>query len=140
MDEQKRQKNIQPYRQAAIPILEELTQIGFHLEWVSDLRSGKYDYRDAIPVLMRWLPNVENRDIKEEIIKALSVPWAKPEAASLLINEFKKADVSEELSLKWAIGNALSVVTDDSVFSEIVELVRDRQHGRAREMLTVSLA
>jgi len=139
MEEEQRQKRLLQIRQASVPILKDLAQIGFHLEWISDLFNRKYDYREAIPVLMDWLPLVENKDIKEEIVRALSVPWAKPRAASLLIHEFKKADNSEELSLKWAIGNALAVVADDSVFSEIVELVRDRQHGRAREMLAVSL-
>jgi HEAT repeat protein len=42
-------------------------------------------------------------------------------------------------ALKWAIGNALSVVADDHVFNEIVGLIKDKSHGRAREMLAVAL-
>ena len=66
--------------------------------------------------------------------------WAKPIAARPLIREFLKAPDSEEFGLKWAIGNALSVVADDSVFDDIVALVKDKRHGRAREMLAVALA
>jgi hypothetical protein len=138
IDEVQRQKIIQQNIQGEIPVLKDLAQVGYHLGSISDLRSGKYKYQVAIPVLMHWLPIVQNRDIKEEIVRALSVPWAKPVAALPLINEFKQAD-PDELELKWAIGNALSVVADDSVFSEIVELVQDRQHGQAREMLAVAL-
>jgi len=32
------------------------------------------------------------------------------------------------------------VVADDSVFDDIVALVKDKRHGRAREMLAVALA
>ncbi len=40
---------------------------------------------------------------------------------------------------KWTIGNALSVVADDSVFEDLVELAKDQRHGRAREMLMLAL-
>lgn len=150
-------------RRAEAPILAELAQLGFQLEWVSDLysklRSSVFDtdekvlqvervedlyrkpidYRAAIPVLLKWLPLVSNLDVKETLVRALTVKWAKPVAARPLIEEFRKAPETEELGLKWAIGNALSEVVDASVFDDIVELVRDRRHGRAREMLAVAL-
>ena len=42
-------------------------------------------------------------------------------------------------SFKWAIGAALWVVADDGVFEQVVELVQDKRHGKAREMLAVAL-
>lgn len=150
-------------RRAAAPILAELVQLGFQLERVSDLygklRSSVFDtgdkilqveqvsdlyrkpidYRAAIPTLIKWLPLVDDRAVKMELVDALSIKWAKPAAARPLIEEFRKAP-SEDINFKWAIANALSKVADASVFDDIVELVRDRQHGRAREMLTVALA
>jgi HEAT repeat protein len=71
---------------------------------------------------------------------ALSIKWAKPVAARPLIEEFRKAPQTQELGLKWAIASALSEVADASVFDDIVGLVRDKRHGRAREMLAVALA
>jgi HEAT repeat protein len=37
------------------------------------------------------------------------------------------------------LGNALSVVADDSFFDEAAQLIRRREYGRAREMLVLGL-
>lgn len=91
-------------------------------------------------ILLDWLPRIDNLDVKEEIVRALSVTWAKPIAAPALVREFLRSKNEPDNGLRWTIANALSVVADDSVFGEIVNLVRDPQHGRAREMLAVSLS
>jgi HEAT repeat protein len=120
-------------------VLTDLAQEGFNLEWISDLYSKKLNYKDAIPILMKWLPQIENLDVKEDIIRALSVRWAKPVAAKSLVAEFHKLQNESNTGIKWAIANALSVVANESVFIEIVELLRDPRHGKAREMLALSL-
>lgn len=127
-------------RQAAAPVLAELAEHGFHLEWVSDLFNRRMEYRDIIPILVKWLPLVSDRAVKMDIASALSTKWARPLAARAIIEEFELAPETEELGLKWALANALSEVADDTVFDEIVQLSCDRQHGRAREMLAVALS
>ena len=122
--ERQRQRIIAINRQASAPLLTDLAQAGFDLEWVSDLYSKKLNYKDAIPVLLQWLPRIENLDVKEDIVRALSVPWAKHTAApKLLVEEFRKPVINP--GLKWAIGNALSVVADDDVLNDIVGLIQD---------------
>lgn len=137
--EQQRQRTIAINKQAEIPILEDLALAGFQIEWVSDLYSKRLNYKDAIPILLRWLPRVENLDVKETIVRALSVPWAKPMAAPTLVAEFHKMENESNTGIKWAIANALSVVADDNVFADIVDLVQDIQHGPARVMLALAL-
>ena len=123
---------------ASKPILAELSEAGYKVERISDLNNQRINYKHAIPVLIKWLPIVENPVIKEVIVRALSVPWAKSSNISeLLINEFEKAGTN--FALKWAIGNALSVVANDNVRSSVVDLIRDESHGKAREMLVLSL-
>jgi HEAT repeat protein len=160
--ESNREALIAASRRAAVPILAELAQLGFQLKGLSDLyrklRSDIFDtgnkilqveraedlyrkpidYRAAIPILLKWLPLVDDEAVKWELVDALSIKWAKPIAARPLIEEFRKAP-QEKMNFKWSIANALSEVADASVFDEIVELVRDKQHGRAREMLAVAL-
>ena len=68
----------------------------------------------------------------------MSVPWAKPRAALPLIAEFLTAS-QKDSGLKWAIGNALAVVADQSLFEQLCELVRDRRHGTARQMIVLAL-
>jgi len=133
---------INDYNMAAGPLKAELAQAGFPVDKVSDLFYMRYDYRPAFPILMKWLPRLENLDVKEEIVRALTDKWARPVAARPLIEEFRGAPVGNEfrlLSYKWAIGNALAMVADDSVFDEIVELIRDQRHGWSRDMLCKAL-
>ena len=56
-----------------------------------------------------------------------------------LVDAFLQAP-DDSPGLKWAIGNALSIVADDSVFQDIVALARDKRHGEAREMVVEALA
>lgn len=138
--QERREDNIVANKDASIPILAELSQAGFEIQWISDLYNKRFNYKSAIPILIRWLPQIENPDIKETIVRALSVPWAKHTSAQrLLVEEFHKLGPEFNLGLKWAIGNALSVVADDDVLIEITELIQDEAHGKAREMLVVSL-
>ncbi len=136
--EKVRQDRIAESRRAAAPLIADLAQVDFTLDMVSDLFNKKLNYKVAIPILLRWLPRMDNMAVKADIVRALSVRWAKPAAAPVLVEEFRRAPPGDS-SLKWAIGNALAVVADDSVFNEVVGFVRDRRHGTARQMIVVAL-
>lgn len=123
-------------------LLAELAEVGFSVASLTELRTSGVRYRAAVPVLLRWLPMVSDREVKEDLVRALSVPWARPVAARPLIDEFARVDERVDPSgtgLRWAIGNALSIVADDSVFDELVHLVEDRSFGKARQMVVVGL-
>jgi len=158
-----RQSRIAAARRAEAPILAELAQVGIHIKTLSDLTSRlrseifeggeqvlpikqlsdlyrePIDYRAGIPILLKWLPLVDNWNVKWAIVDALSWKWAKPIAARPLIEEFRKAPM-EKSGFKWSITSALCEVADASVFDDLVELARDKRHGRARGMLPVALA
>ena len=134
----RRQQVVEQNARAAAPVVLDLQAAGLSFGSIGEMRRSGTRYVVAIPVLLKWLPAVENHDVKESIVRALSVPWARPVAAAPLIAEFRKAP-GPESGLKWAIGNALSVVADDSVFDDLAALVRDRRHGKAREMLAVAI-
>ena len=136
-----REARIAAFREAARPIIEELARLGIEVDFLADLINKPVDYQRAIPLLLEWLPQMEDPDVKEVLVRALTDRrWAKPVAARPLIEEFRKTPVDTQPSLKWAIGNALAEVADASVFEELVELIRDRKHGRGRKMLTLALA
>jgi hypothetical protein len=146
-EEQERlqEERMQQFALAAAPMMEELRKAGY------DVRDSPYDlidlfrrtripYTSAVPILVKWLPRVSRSDVKEGIVRALSVPWAK-EAALPLLQEFRESPAATGGSgVKWAIGNALEVIADDTMFSDISSLVRDKRHGRDREMLVLALA
>ncbi|MBM3240182.1 HEAT repeat domain-containing protein [Candidatus Poribacteria bacterium] len=107
-----------------------------------DLVNSPEPYPRAIPILMKHLKKPYHPKIKEGIVRALTVKEAWGVAGSPLIEEFLKISSQQtnaEQDLKWVIGNALSVVADDGVFEEIVDLAIDKQHGIACEMLAVAL-
>lgn len=137
--EKQKESRISAMRQAGAPVIADLAQNGLSVEWVEDLYHKRYNYKEAIPILMKWLPLIDNLDVKETIVRALSVRWAKPIAAPALIKEFRKFRNLPDGGITWAIGNALSVVADDSVAVDIIELVQDIQYGRSRQMLAIAL-
>jgi HEAT repeat protein len=127
---------------AEAPVLADLADAGYKFDSLADLRHSRVRYRGAVPVLLRWLARATDSDVKENIVRALSVPWAGPAAARALIEEFRRVDTTATAGgtgLRWAIGNALEVVGDDSVFDELVDLVRDRTYGKARQMVVLGL-
>jgi hypothetical protein len=150
-------KRSEAYQKAAAPLLAELAAAGFRVRSVGELYGSKtvmpkvvYDYEKAIPLLMEWLPRIDNRYVKEEIVRALSVKWARPIAAPLFIREFERVPDEARTRFKdypkvgselgWAIGSALEVVADDSVFDDIVRLATDRKYRSDREMVVLCLA
>jgi hypothetical protein len=118
-----------------------LNRLGMDVMSVFDLMKWKESYPAAIPVLLKHLPLVQDQGIKEGIIRALTVKEARGKADAALITEFCSVPPSQtaNIGLKWAIGNALSLVATDAVFNDLVELVQDKRHGKSREMLAVAL-
>jgi HEAT repeat protein len=105
------------------------------------ISAPRFDYEAAAPILIRWLSRAQTPLLKERIVRSLTgVKAASPDALRPLVREFRSADNEEELGLKWAIANALATLADDTITDELIELARDRQHGRARHMLMDALA
>jgi hypothetical protein len=123
-------------------LLADLALVGFEVGSVSELRTSGTRYREAIPVLVRWLPRAKSSAEKEEIVRALSVPWAREQALVPLLEEFRAVPLSAgpqgEL-LRWAVGSGIEVLWDDARFEELVEVARDERFGKAREMVVLGL-
>lgn len=118
-----------------------LNRLGVHIQSIYDLVNTRTDYSKAIPVLIEWLPKVKSDRMKEGIARALTVKGAGALAAHALIEEFQKleADSPSQEATKWAIANALSVVADASCFNKLAQLLKDKRHGQARQMLAYAL-
>ena len=141
--ERKREEAWAMYQEAAKGVLEDLIAVGFDVQSVGELarrfaRDG-VRYRLAIPILMKWLPQVTYAFLKDDIVRTLSVPWAKPAAAPLLIEEYRKLQGPPQAATRWAIGNALEVVAVDSVFEDLVQIATDGRYGSDREMVVLAL-
>lgn len=118
--------------------MNDLHSLGFDVTFIEDLFNKAYDYRSAIPLLRWWLPRTADIHVKEAIVRALSVKWAKPDAGPDLVQAFRDAP-SDADGLKWAIGSALEVVSDQAILDDLLEFSADRKHGTAREMIVLAL-
>jgi len=136
--EKKRLAEVAANRKELVPLLTELAAAGFVVSHPQELVK-EFPQKEVVPILLKWLPRLIRPNTKESVVRALSVPWAKPIATIPLINEFRNAPSSENTGLKWAVGNALEVLANDDVFDDIVELVTNRQHGIARQMPVMAL-
>lgn len=148
------------------PLLNELAELGYEVDTLDDLRHLGKPWRSAIPVLLRWLTRIDDPNVKENIVRCLSVPWVGNKATGELIWEFKKyapidpehaEDISNlssaafikhlgtikrrdpSASLAWAIGNALSIVDVKGFEKQIVEVCRNPKYGIARQMMVLGL-
>jgi HEAT repeat protein len=135
---QRQQRNYEEYMTAAAPVFAELADVGVLVDRLDAEQLMYQDYRAAIPVLVRWLPRAHPR-IKDSLVRALSVPYAKRIAAPALIAEFRSAP-PEPPGYKWTVGYAVSVVADDSVFDDIVSLALDKSQGPPRSLVVDALA
>jgi HEAT repeat protein len=125
------------------PLLRDLAEVGVQVGDLWDLVNTDATYGAAVPVLLDWLrhaddrvPSQESAQIKEGLLRALTVREARPAAAPEIIREFREID---EPLVRWTAGNALSVVADDSMFDELETLVRDTRYGIARQMIVEGL-
>jgi len=89
-----------------------LRQQGLDVSSVWDLVHAAGDYADAVPYLVTMLSRTADYDVKEGIVRALSLKPFRPAAFEALISALE--DLFNDMSpradtLKWAIGNALSV-------------------------------
>ena len=140
MQEQEKQRiaAAKEWNEAAAPLMAELVSSGYDVKSL-DLLARSDAYKDAVPILVKWLPKITNSRVKESIVRALSVSWARLGAVTALLTEYRNTPDSENRGLKWAIGNALEVLASDKIFDDIVELVQDKRHGIARQMLVLAL-
>lgn len=123
----------------------DLRKVGLQVKSVYDLVNTADTYPGAIPVLLKWLPILTNVTIKEGVVRALTIKNAGDVVKNALIREFERhrdtpdQDTLQE-SLQWAIGNAISVVAKKDDAETIIEFVKDKRYGAARQMLISYLA
>ena len=106
---------------------------------VAGIPGSRFDYRAATPVLIRVLPELNDPEIREAVVRSLSTSAAKPSAVPVLLAEFCRTSNDSEAALKWAVGNALETTADQASVDALVPLVLDPTHGRGRQMIVSRL-
>lgn len=131
------QQNIAEYDRHFQGLRQELHAAGYSVRAVSDLlsrfeKTGKR-YRDVVPLLAGWAPRVDYMPLREDILRALAVPWASAAAPELLayFHDLPSEDTSS-LGTRWLVGLALAAIADDTIYDDLVRIAVDRSYGEAR--------
>ena len=124
----------------------DLAGVGVVASNVWELVNTRQDYHLAIPVLLDWASNIVERVPEadrsrfcEGLVRSLTTTKAQPVAARTMIDLFTSQIFENDRLLLWTVGNAVSVVSDDSYFQELVGIAQDRKYGMSRQMIVLGL-
>src|SRR5262249_3967868 len=138
LQEEARRSALEDYRANARGVLADLSASGFKVESVGELVRLGEPYPNAVPILMHWLSRVEDRCVKADIVRTLSVPGAAA-AGPLLVSEFERVEDASGLGLRWAVGSALEVLATEKIADDMIRLATAPRYGRSREMVVLGL-
>lgn len=136
---------------AARPVLEELRAAGFDdafdlAAWSSTKRASAAEVKQAAPILMKWLAEAANLDVRAAVALALRDPRARKLAAVPVLDAFDELDDpeigahcspwTEELGgqrrFKHALGNAMASLARDEHLDRLEAIIRNPRHGSDR--------
>lgn len=97
------------------------------LNSIGGIDTNASTYRAAVPILLRWLPRIENLEIKEAVAEKLGRPAARelvPELARILLAEYAKLP-KEPAYYREGFAQYVAWVADDQIFGEVAALLED---------------
>src|SRR5262249_2668888 len=53
-----RERRLRAYKEAALPVVRDLARAGFNVSFIADLYNSQMNYAEAVPLLIRWLPDM----------------------------------------------------------------------------------
>jgi HEAT repeat protein len=100
-----------------------------------------FDFDRAVPILVDWLPRVEDPGVKHAMVASLAGRRsARGEGTRRLIEEFRRPEYADDDSLRWSIGDALATLAGPADADAIMEILCDPSGGWARQMLCDALS
>lgn len=121
-------------RRETVALRTDLAAVGVYIDLIWDLVNTRTSYPASIPVLLEHLRRPYDDRTREGIARALTDKAAKP-FVDELIYLFRVEDDARSHHVKWAIGNALTVAAGPGKLNEIISLIMDAAHGKARTAL-----
>jgi HEAT repeat protein len=118
------------YAEQAQGVLADLASVRFPgLEEVGELRHRRLSYKAAVPVLLEWLPRVSYLMLSEDIVRTLSVGFARKLAAPEFLSLFRDPPFVQD---------PLRPVTSEPA-EDLIELAPERRFGAARSQIVAGL-
>lgn len=124
------------FRAEEEPMIADLAKAGFEVTSVWDLVNTNKSYPAAIPILLDHLHRPYHKDIRNGIIRALTIKEAKGLVGSIILGELHGETEEEN---RWVLANALTVVADQANREAIQALLDDPAYEDVSERLTEAL-
>lgn len=133
--ERRRRRRKEAYERAMEPTMARIRQAGYAVDNLEDLveQHAPLD-SDAITILLDALSIHDNPDVLEAIVRALAASGERFSGRPLM----DLLESTDSDSLRWAIANTVFSAEPTGVENRLINAVRDKQMGRAREMLVLA--
>lgn len=116
-------------------LIRDVNKEGYNIEHYHELLKLKTKDKKLIPVFLKHLKNEEDLNRKELVIDCLKVKGF-TDATQTLIEEFL---LNDNRLYKWTIGDTFSYIQDKAHEDDYIDIVKNKQHGIARQMVVVTL-
>ena len=100
------------------------------------LKHLKPKHKALIPLIIKYLHEFQMENFKWMMVSALQVKGF-TDATETLIKEFHAT--GHHGQYKWSIGDAFSIIMDGRYEDQYIDIIRDKRHGTARQMVTIAL-
>jgi len=107
--------------------LEEINKSGYNFNSIYDLMLLDEKDKNIVPVFLKYLKLFE-LDIKKHLVRFLGVKGF-VSASKFLLEEFHK---TKDFIYRFAIANTLSLIQDENILEDLIEIVENRMYGEAR--------
>ncbi len=96
------------------------------------IEPAHFDARQAMPILLAWLPRVTNEKLRETMVRHLAIKTRDGLVADALLQEFRRPGSATH---KWVVADTLAFTCDSRHFAAITGLAADNSHGIGRQPL-----
>lgn len=121
-------------------VLDTFQRAGYSYLHVSCLVDVKYLSTEQISILLQLLPVVDDLGIKETLVRAAAVKFARGIAELPLIKCYQSLPTTEKTeSVRWAIGNTIYYLDPTIVKDEILKIILNPKEGSPRQRFVASL-
>ena len=107
--------------------LEEINKSGYNFNSIYDLMLLDEKDKNIVPVFLKYLKLFE-LDIKKYLVRFLGVKGF-VSASKFLLEEFHK---TKDFIYRFTIANTLSLIQDENILEDLIEIVENRMYGEAR--------
>ncbi len=136
--EAQRQRRVEQLQQAEAPFLLALTEAGFPVSSVDDIRNQFNPLPlELVSLLIEWIPCLEHPQLQEAAAWALLAVPKRSLDGRLLAPLF---DTTKNDQLKWALADVIEQTRPRNIEDWLLVAIRDRRSGSARNLLASAVA